>query len=179
MQIMYYGWAGHIGKSIASKKRPRIFWNFFWGGGIILIIFAMLSFTFQATADRLTYSLEQFFVEQEAGYLITDVDTFELADKEKQETPISELTKKVKSGDVIKLSISKLSGELIEVKNVENEIVYKKELTPIMPTVIASAVIVIPMLSLFVFMLIVTNMKHPKGKIKKFQDTFLLRIYKE
>ena len=175
---MNYGWAGHVASGIASKKRPRIFWNIFWSVMIIGTCLAMLMFVYQASADRITYSTEQIFIEEDAGYLITDVDSFKLADKEKQEIRISVLTQNGNSGDVIKLSISKLSGELIEVKNVENVTVYKKELTPIMPTVIASTVIVIPMLSLFVFMLIVTNMKHPKGKIKKFQDTFLLRIYK-
>ena len=169
-------WSGHVAKGIKSKKRPRIFWNVFFSIVIAVILLVMLIFAYQIASECLKYDSVQIFVEYENGYLITNVDSFEIHEYDKQEIEISKLLGMVDTGEKITLTISRISGELLEVKYL-NDVVYKKVPTPIIPTIVAMFLLVFPMLGFCIFMLIVTNIKNPSKRIDKIQSKFLLRFY--
>lgn len=170
-------WAGQLAKNITSKKRSRLFWNVFFSILILGVVFAMSCFVYQVVAERCTYDSEQIFIEYKNEWLTTDVSSFKIPESDKQEIKISNLTKIVNSGETITMTVSSVSGELLEVK-FQDDKVYKRQLTPIMPTVVVSIVLVIPMLAFMIFMLVVTNIKHPSKRIDKIQRQFLLRFYK-
>lgn len=170
-------WSGMLAKSINSKKRSRTFWNMFFSLGIIIILTCMSVFVYQIMCDYSNYESEQIFIEYKDGHLVTDACSYEIPKVEKQEINIRELIETVKNGEKITLSISKISGEVLEVKYLSKE-VYKKERTPIIPTVVACVLLILPILSFFIFMLVVTNIKKPGKRIDKLQKKFLLRFYK-
>ena len=170
-------WAGQVAKHIMSKKRPRSFWNVFFSVGIFLILFFVSTPYFKMVSERVTYTTSQTFIEYKDGHLYTDVDSFKIPEQDQQEVEIITFLKAVDNGDEITLTISKISGELLEVEFL-NKVVYKKMPTPIAPTVIFSIILVLPILAFCVFMLVVTNIKHPGKRIDKIQKQFLLRIYK-
>ena len=170
-------WAGKLAKDITSKKRTSTFWNIFFVVMILIILVCMACFIYQAISDRRAYSSVQSFVEYKDGRLVTDGATFNIPEAEKQEVRINKLTLKVKTGDSITLKISNLSGELLEVQY-DGDTVYKKEPTPIIPAMIMFPILILPILAFLVFMLVVTNIKSPGPKIKKIQDSYLLRFYK-
>ena len=116
------------------------------------------------------------YVGYEDGNLITNINSFEIPDYDDQEINISVLKYKVKSNEEITLHISKITDDLLEVKYL-CETDYKKRTIPVIPTFIASIVLVIPMLGLCTFMLVVTNIKNPSKRIRKIQKQFLLNTY--
>ena len=167
-------WSGMIAKTITSKKRSRLFWNLFFYSVIFVIALAMSVFVYQIVSDHSKYDEEQIFIEYKNGYLITDIASFKTPKNEEQEINIKTLIQSVNSGDKICLTISKVSGDLLEVKHNNNSI-YKKATTPILPTVLASFILVFPILGFCIFMLFVVNIKNPSEKIDKIQRRFLLR----
>lgn len=169
--------AGKIARDIAAKKRPRSFWNLFFSACILITLWGMSVFVYEISADRITYYSAQTFVEYKDGCLKTDIDSFKIPDPSMQEISIREFIKKVNPGEEIELTISSLSHNIIEI-SYSKKIVYQKKINPIAPTVIGFIVLFIPMLSVFVFMLVVTNTKNPGPKIDKIQKQFLLRRYK-
>ena len=174
---MSNSWSGFVAKSITSKKRPKSFWNIFFIIAIIIVLSVMCVFIYQVASEHFKHDSEQVFVEYKNGYLTTDSNSFKIHENDKQEIKISKLIQLVDEGDKITLTISNLSGDLLEIKYL-NEIVYKKEPIPIAPTVIMCVFLVFPMLGFFIFMLVVTNMKSPGKKIAKIQNQFLLKFYK-
>ena len=169
-------WIGPCARSLGSKKRTRTFWNIFFIVSIVIVLFAMSCFVISVASDHLYYESEQMFVEYKNGILITDVGSFNVATEKNQEIKIDNLVKNVNEGDNITVTVSKIKNQVLEVK-CSDKVVYKKIPTPIMPTVIASAVLVIPMLVFFVFGLVVVNIKNPGKRIAKIQKKYILRFY--
>ena len=119
---------------------------------------------------------KQVYVDYCDGYLVTKNNTYEIAEYENQEVKIKELIQTVKPNDEIEVSVSKINGDLIEVNCLEKT-VYKKELFSIVSFVIAAIILIIPMLSLCIFFLVVTNIKNPNKRIAKIQSKYLLIIH--
>ena len=169
--------SGQFAKLVTNKKRPRWFWNVFFSVLIIFILILECVLIFQVVADYVKHTEEHVFVEYKNQMLITYTSSFEVAEYNKQKVEIQGLIEKVDVGETITIAVSDISGELLEVKFFD-EVVYKKEYTPITPLIVLSCVFVIPLIVFCVFMLIVTNIKNPCEKIDKIQSKFLLRIYK-
>ena len=174
---MSNSWSGFVAKGITSKKRPKIFWNIFFTVLIFITLSAMSVFVYQLASEHYKHDSEQVFIAYKNGYLTTDVDSFKISKSDRQEIRIYNLIQSVDTGEKITLTISNISGDLLEVEYLD-ELVYKKELTPIIPTAMACVFLVFPMLVFFIFMLVVTNMKSPGKQIAKIQNKFLLRFYK-
>jgi len=169
-------WSGKLAKSVCSKKRTRTFWNVYFGVFLAVIFICMSGFSYQAASDYIKYEKEEIFVVYEDGYVITDLDSYKVVKEEKQDVDARKLVRDVASGEKVHLTVSKLSGQLLEVKHL-GKTVYKKELTPIAPTVIMTFLLVIPMISLCIFMLVVVNAKNPGKRIEKIQDRMVLKFY--
>ena len=174
---MSNGWvAGQIAKSITSKKRPRWFWNVFFGTCIALIVIGVLYIFGQTSVDYFKHSEAHVFVEYKENQLITESGSFKVVGEEKQDVSIRKLIKKVKSGDTVILTISDISDELLEVKY-SDEVVYKQKLSSMTVFIVFCFILVFPILGWGVFMLVVTNIKNPSKRIDKIQSQFLLRFY--
>ena len=170
-------WAGQMAKHIASRRRPRWFWNLFFGVAIFLILISFLFFIYNVLCDHSIYESEQIFIACQETNLITDINSFEIVEKDKQEVKIFKLKETIKSGDKITVTVSSISGDLIQVEH-KDIVVYKKETTPILPGVLGFAFLGLPCLAFSIFMLIVTNIKNPGKRISKLQKEFLLKFYK-
>ena len=170
------GLSGQIAKSITSKKRPRSFWNVFLGTLIALIVIPLSCGFMQVASDTFYHREEHIFVEYKENQLITEFGNFKIVEEEKQDVSIQKLIKKVKSGDTVILAISDVSGELLEVKYL-NDVVYKQKLFSMTVFIVFCFILVFPILGLCIFMLVVTNIKNPSKRIDKIQSEFLLRFY--
>ena len=170
-------WSGKVAKSIASVRRPRSFWNVFFGVVIGVVLVGTTVLMLQILTDYVKYDAEQIFVEYKDGYLVTNTDTFKIPSVDKQEIKIDKLKGSVAEGERIILTISKLSNELLEAKYNE-KVVYKKTITPLVPALVGWLIVVFPMLVLCVFMLIITNIKKPGKRIERIQRKFILKIHK-
>ena len=174
---MSNGWlAGQIAKSVTAKKRPRWFWNVFFGILITLIVLSITYGFFQVAAHHFNHSEEHVFVEYKDQYLVTQTNSFVIVEEEKQDISIGRLLKKVKSGNTIVLTVSDISDELLEVSYLD-EVVYRRELSSMTVFIVFCFVLVFPILGFGIFMLVVTNIKNPSKRIDKIQSQFLLRFY--
>ena len=170
-------WSGKMAKALTSQRRPRYVWNTFLIIIVAVILFALSSFVYQVLCSYRCYETKQIYFEYKDNFLYTDVSSYEIPDDEKQEIGINVLIHKVKSGEEINLSISKISGKLIEVIY-KDEIVYKTTVPPILPTIVAFVVLIVPLLCFIAFMFYVINAKKPSKRISKIQHQLLLKYYK-
>ena len=81
-------------------------------------------------------------------------------------------------GDPIVMVISRISGELLEVKQ-SGVTVYKKESSDLIAFILLAFLLIIPFLVFFVFMLIATNIRNPGYRILKFRKSYLMIIHKK
>ena len=174
---MSNGWlAGQVAKTITGKKRSRKFYNVFL---IIVLTVLTISFLyiaiFQILSDYTTYESEQIFIDYSDGYLQTNSDSFKIADDKSQEIKIRQLLLRAEKGDNIRLKISSISGELIEIKY-SGKVVYKVITTDIR-AVISFFILLCFGYGLVIFMLIVVNAKKPRKRIDKLQKKAILRFY--
>ena len=66
-------WAGQMVKHITSRRRPRWFWNLFFGVAIFLILISFLFFIYNVLCDHSIYESEQIFIACQETNLITDI----------------------------------------------------------------------------------------------------------
>ena len=163
--------AGQLARALAKGKKSRYIWNIFWIITLLLILYCIFLFVYQILCDYVCYETKQIYVRCEDGYLITDVDSFEIVENDRQDININALIKTVDVGSEINLTINHFSGELLEIKK-EDKTVYKVALTSSVD-IIAFVLLFVPMLAFVVFMLVVTNIKNPGRRIKNIQNQFL------
>ncbi len=166
-------WTGMVAKSITSNKRPRSFWNAFFSIALLITIIGMVLCTYHIVADRIEIEVADTYLKYDNGSLYTVNSTYSIPDIGNQNININVLRKKVSSGDPVLLTVSKITGDLLSVQY-RGEVIYEKAKTPIIPAAIAFTIAI----SFFVFMLVVTNIKHPNKFVDKVQRGYLLRIYK-
>ena len=165
-------WAGPLAKAVVNKKRGRTFYTVFFSVCLLVVLVCSSFFIYRTVCDYITISTNATYVDCKNGKFTTENTVYELAPYDNQEIKASAITNKVKKGDDVTLVLSKVEGTLIEIKH--NEVsVYKRELVPIW----LGAPIFIIAISLYVFMLIVTNIKNPGKRIDKLQSLYLLRFY--
>lgn len=169
--------SGQLAKSITNRKHGRVFWSIFFGVSAFILLLSLIYMSVDIASDYLTYEQKETFLEYKNGCLITESERFEITEYEKQEIKISELTDVVEIGDEIILKISEISGELIEIVY-KDQTVYQKKLHNMWAFAFFCIFLAFPFLIFFVFMLVVTNIKHPGKRIDKIQKAYLLRVYK-
>lgn len=164
--------SGQFAKSFTKEPRPRYIWNIFLLSvlGIILCFVSILGYWLleSSVCDQ----TRQIYLGCQNEYVITDVDTFQIADKEDQVVNVNALIRNVNIGESIDLTISSVSGRLLEVSD-NGQLVYQVQTIQI-GAVIAMFILVLPIIIFLVLCLIATNAKHPKGWMKKFQNTYVL-----
>ena len=174
---MSHPYAGQMAKTLTAKKRPRYVWNLFFCGLIGLILLMYLVFVYGVLCDHITSDHVQIYLDHDENRLVTDQGGFEFADFHNQKIAFSMFSNSISEGEKIILTISDINDELLTVKY-KGEVVYQVQLAPVLPTVIASIVLILPMLIFCIVMLIIINIKHPSKKVDRFRSKFLLRIHK-
>lgn len=169
-------WAGQTAKIITSKKKTKQFWNLFYSSALLIICCVLFIFVFQIFCENNTYEAKQIFIEYTDNHIITDTSTFKIAEANKQEIKIHRLTQNVEKGDTIVLIISKITGDLLEIKYQETVVYRKTQIDS--SSVLGAAIVTLPMILLCIFMLIITNMKNPNKWVRDYQDKYILRFYK-
>lgn len=168
-------WAGKLAKSIFSQKRSRVFWSMLFGAMMVIILISSFVYLYQVISGCFKYDTEQVFIDYKDGYFITDVTEYELPKNPESKNIM--LIHRLNSGDKISLSVSSLSGELLEVRHL-NDIVYQKAVTSIVSTVLVCLLLICPMLGILIFMLVAVNIKNPGKRIYKIQKELLIKIHK-
>ena len=166
--------AGQLAKILTKKRRTRKFWNIVFSSFILFLVCFAFVFLYRILCDHLVHEEEHVYIGYYDGFLVTEIGSYKIADVSKQKVNISMLEANVKNGDKIVLSLSKISGELIEVKKFSST-VYKVKVDQLGPFIFLIVVFFLPLLGLSIFMLIVTNIKKPNKKIYDLQKKFLLR----
>ncbi len=173
---MSWIWTSKIAKSITKGPRTRRFWNVFFSLMVSIIAVGIFIFIYRVASENITYDTKQTFLEYEDGYFITDVDSFKIPKYEKQDIDIYNFLRTVDPGEKVTLSISKLSGELINVTYNEKT-VYSKKVIELLPAILGWAILGLPMLGIIVFMWISVNIKNPSKKIDRFRRKYLLEFH--
>lgn len=166
--------SGKLAKMLVQKRRTRKFWNIVFSLFILFLISFAFVFLYRILCDHLVHEEEHIYINCYDGFIVTETGSYKIADDDKQEVKIFMLEAKVKNGDKIVLSLSKISGELLEVKFFSST-VYKVQVDDLDAFIILIVVFFLPFLGLSIFMLIVTNIKNPNKKIDNLQRKFLLR----
>ena len=102
------------------------------------------------------------FCEKNTG-IIKDIST----NSELVEIQISEFLGIAHSGDSIQLTISKISDELFAIQ-CDGKVLYKVSEVP--SAVWIQQPLFLSLIGVLIFMLIVVNLKNPKGRLKKLQE---------
>lgn len=170
-------WSGQVAKTIGNRKHSRRYWNIILCSFLLVILLVMLIFIHQVLGDYIAYSFEGVYIEYTDGCLVTNDATFSIPEREKQEIHISNLTYRAESGDRLTFTVSKLSGDLLEISS-DGEILYRKIKIDLIPAISGWAIAGLPVIGLCIFMLIVTNIEKPGKRIAKLQNEFLLKIHK-
>ena len=166
--------AGKLAKLICQRKRTRKFWNIVFSLFILFLLFFAGIFLYRVLCDHLVREEEHVYIGCSDGLLVTEIGTYKIAHENKQEVNISKLKTTLKHGDKIVLSLSKISGELMEAKHLSST-VYRVKVDQLDAFIILMVIFFLPFLGLSIFMLIVTNIKNPNKKIDSLQRKFLLR----
>jgi len=153
-----------------TGKKPRWIWSCFWG---IILAFWIGLYIYSSCVifgGLVTYQTEQIYESYQAGYLYTDVNKYEIqTESHLVEIHFSEFLEFAQPGDFLQLTVSKISGELIEIQS-DGKVLYKVP-------VVSSAVwiqqpLFLALIGTCIFMLIAVNIKNPKGFVKKMQEEF-------
>ena len=160
-----------------TGKKPRWIWNCFLG---IILAFWIGVYIYSSCVifdGLVTYQTEQIYEKYAEGILYTNVDTYKIkTNSDLIEIPISEFLTFAERGTSAQLTVSKISGELVEIQS-DGKVLYKVP-------VVSSAVwiqqpLFLALIGTCIFMLIAVNIKNPKGFVKKMQEEFqILSIQK-
>ena len=173
---MYYNGAFYksVVSSLTKRKRSRLFWNILWIFAIVLSLLPMQDLVYEAICERLYFQEQVVYERVGDGYLYTSQGVFKISTSQEQPIPLDTFLETVEEGETIEVRISDLSNKVLMIYHHGNLVYYKYHKT--VTDWIVFAIIEVTLLSLWVFMLIVTNLKNPRGRIKKLQREFVRRI---
>ena len=151
-----------------TGKKPRWIWNCIWGIFLVFFIGLYIYTSCILFGGLITYQTEQIYEHYESGLLYTNVGTYEIStNSELVEIQISEFLGIAHSGDSIQLTISKISDELFAIQ-CDGKVLYKVSEVP--SAVWIQQPLFLSLIGVLIFMLIVVNLKNPKGRLKKLQQ---------
>ena len=151
-----------------SKKKQRWIWNVFWSAVLAFIMFLYAYSTIYLLGGMFIYHTEQKYVRYFNGSLYTDMGVFEIERKpDLVDVDISTFIEVAKIGDNLQLTISKVTGNLMEIQ-IDGNVLYKIPTVPI--AIWIQQPLFLILIACGIFMLLGINLKHPKGVLKKMQQ---------
>ncbi len=156
---------------LKNKKKTRLVWNIFFGAifafWLILYIYSMV----YILGGLSLYEENTRYIKYDEGFLYTEHGEYEI-ETEEVDISIDNFIENAKIGDDIKIKVSKLNGELYEIQK-NGIVLYQIPLIPI--AIWIQQPLFISFMGICIFGLVVTNLKNPKGRLKKLQGE--LNIY--
>lgn len=151
-----------------TGKKPRWIWNCFWG---IILAFWIGLYIYSSCVifgGLVTYQTEQIYENYVDGILYTNVDIYKIeTNSDRIEIDISEFLEIAQRGDSVQVTVSKISGELIAIQ-CDGKVLYKVSTAP--TAAWAQQPMLLSLIGICIFMLIVVNIKNPKGFVEKWQQ---------
>ena len=117
----------HLITFIMTKtgKKPRCVWNCFWGIFLAIFIGFYIYTSCIVFGGLVTYQTEQIYEKYADGILHTNVDSYKIdTTSDRIEIPISKFLTSADRGTSVQLTVSKISGELIEIQS-DGKVLYK------------------------------------------------------
>ena len=168
--------AGQLAKALTSRRRPRKVWNAIFCFCIAVYLLGVSMVTYAFLEGHWFQVSTDIYVKCEDGCLITNEHKIEIPEVKHQDIPFSTLLRTVETGDRIRLKISSVSGELLEVAY-QGNVIYRTIQTTL-GVYVAFLCLFFSFTGLVIFLLVVINMKHPSRRLQKIQDKFIIRYYK-
>ena len=156
---------------LKNKKKTRLVWNIFWGAILTFWLVFYIYTTGSILGGLSLYEENTRYIKYDEGFLYTEHGEYEIKTEE-VDISIETFLENAKSGDNIQLKISKINGELYEIQK-NGIVLYQIPLIPI--AIWIQQPLCIIFMGICIFGLVVTNLKKPKGQLKKIQQE--LNIY--
>ncbi|MBO5967052.1 MAG: hypothetical protein J6S14_00970 [Clostridia bacterium] len=169
MSVAGNAWfSGAATRAILGKHRPLWVWNVIFSLAIAGAVFYCAGVLNMILCENIHSTYDATYEACENEILYTDQGTFELSSSSSHAVPLESFLDKVDHGDSIELCISDISGKVLKI-HANGELVYQPELASVGVMVFLS-ILSVTILGVFIFALVIANIKHPKGKrIKKLQ----------
>ena len=151
-----------------TGKKPRWIWNCFYGIFLSVYIGFYIYTSCIIFGGLFTYQTEQIYESYQSDCLYTDLKAYKIQTKsDLVEIDVSEFLEFAQQGDPVQLTVSKISGELFEIR-CDGKVLYKVP-------VVSSAVwiqqpLFLSIIGFLIFLLIVVNIKNPTGFVEKWQQ---------
>jgi hypothetical protein len=156
---------------LKNKKKPRLVWNIFFGAMLAFFLILYIYSTVYILGGLSLYEENTRYIKYDEGFLYTEHGEYEI-ETEEVDISIDNFIENAKIGDDIKIKVSKLNGELYEIQK-NGIVLYQIPLIPI--AIWIQQPMFISLMGICIFGLVVTNLKKPKGQLKKLQRE--LNIY--
>ena len=163
--------ARQLAKGLTKKPRSRLFWNVFLALFFVTLLLFTLKIVYQHLSDHYTYVKTEVYIKTQGTSLLTDKGSFDVPLGEKYEIPPEYLFKNVETGEKLDFVVSKITKNILEIRN-EKEILYKISVMSL-ADIIACYLLLMVAWSLFTFLAILINIKHPSPKLRKIQSEFI------
>lgn len=163
--------AGQLAKGLTKKPRSRLFWNAFLVLFCLVLLLFTLKIIYQHLSDHYVYEKTDVYKETRGISLVTNNSAFEIPLDEEYVISPDYLFKNIKGEDKLEFVVSKITGKVLEIRN-EKEVLFKVSVMS-MADIIACYLLLIGAWSLFTFLAVLINIKHPGPKLRKIQSEFV------
>ena len=151
-----------------TGKKPRWIWSCFWGIFLAVYIGLYIYTSCIVFGGLVTYQTEQIYEKYADGIFYTNVDIYKIdTNSDLIEIPISEFLLFAERGTSAQFTVSKISGKLYEIQ-CDGKVLYKVSTAQTAAWV--QQPLFLSLIGICIFMLIVVNIKNPKGFVEKWQQ---------
>ena len=149
-------------------------WNIIGGAAALILILFFVLKVFDALNGKITYQTEQTFISFETNYVVTNSDEYLLSIKEN--ILVDKLETTLESGDKIVLTVSKWTGDLMEISS-NGELVYQVKQAS-WNEIIYEIVIFVGLSALFAVFFYSINAKNPPVPFSIIKQIFIVETNK-
>ena len=125
-------WKYSLIREILGKKRSRLFWNILFGSVVVILICCAVIPGYRLLSENIVYESEEVYLCYEDGKITTESGSYKI---EGEESYIKRSVGMIESGELIKLTISSISGEIIRIDYLDIP-AYEKECIPVVVNII-------------------------------------------
>ena len=163
--------ARQLAKGLTKKPRSRLFWNAFLVLFCLVLLLFTLKIVYQHLSDHYTCVKTGVYIKTQGTSLLTTNGSFDIPFDEEYVIAPEYLFKSIQVEDKLEFVVSKITYKVLEIRN-EKEVLFKVSVMSI-ADIIACYLFLIGAWSLFTFLAILINIKHPGPKLRKMQSEFI------
>ena len=125
-------WKYSLIRQILGKKRSRLFWNILFGSVVVILICCAVIPGYRLLSENIVYESEEVYLCYEDGKITTESGSYKI---EGEKSYIKRSVGIIESGELIKLTISSISGEIIRIDYLDIP-AYEKECIPVVVNIL-------------------------------------------